>query len=94
MTAHRCPPLSPHLFWDVRPDDIHPEQHAAWLARRVLEYGDWSDWQELVRYYGRTRLAHIVTGIRSLHPRSLAFCKIWFDLPASAFRCSTNPQLR
>jgi hypothetical protein len=86
------PPLSSHLFWDVRPGDIDPEQHAAWLARRVLEYGDWPDWQELVRYYGRERLADIVTRIRSLHPRSLAFSKIWFDLPATAFRCSTNQQ--
>jgi len=84
-------PLSPHLFWDVRADQIDPEKHAAWLARRVLEYGDWPDWQALVRYYGRGRLAGVVTGIRSLHPRALAFCKVWFDLPASAFRCSTQP---
>ena len=84
--------LSPHLYWDVRADEVDPERHAAWLARRVLEYGDWSDWQELVRYYGKERLAEIVTGIRSLHPRAFAFCPIWFDLPASAFRCFTNPQ--
>ena len=68
------------------------EKHAAWLARRVLEYGDWPDWQTLVGYYGKERLAIIVTGIRSLHPRALAFCRIWFDLPDSAFRCSTIRQ--
>jgi hypothetical protein len=86
------PDLPPHLFWDIDPNDIDLEKHAAWLARRVLEYGDWPDWQALVRCYGRDRLATIVTGIRSLHPRALSFCKIWFDLPASAFRCSTSPQ--
>jgi hypothetical protein len=85
------PPLSPHLFWDVRAEEIDVEKHAAWLARRVLEYGDWSDWQALVSYYGKNRLAEIVTGIRSVHPRTLAFCKVWFDLPSSAFRCSTPP---
>jgi hypothetical protein len=84
--------LSPHLFWDVRAEDIDFEKHAAWLARRVLEYGDWPDWQTLVHYYGKDRLAAIVTGIRSLHPRALAFCKVWFGLPASAFRCSKSPQ--
>jgi hypothetical protein len=88
------PTLSPHLYWDVRPSDVDPERHAGWLARRVLEYGDWPDWQALVSYYGRKRLAEIVTGIRSLHPRALAFCIVWFDLPASHFRCSTNPQSR
>lgn len=85
-------PLPAHLFWDVRAEEIDPERHAAWLARRVLEYGDWPDWQTLVRYYGKERLAGIVSSIRSLNPRALAFCKIWFDLPASAFRCSTSPQ--
>jgi hypothetical protein len=90
--APTMPPLSPHLFWDVRVDQIDPEKHSAWLARRVLEYGDWPDWQALVHYYGRSRLADIVTGIRSLHPRAFSFCKVWFDLPASAFRCSTHPQ--
>jgi hypothetical protein len=86
------PPLSPHLLWDVRAENIDFETHASWLARRVLEYGDWPDWQALVRYYGKDRLAEIVTGIRSLQPRALAFCKVWFDLPSSAFRCSTPPR--
>ena len=84
--------LSAHLFWDVRAGEVDPERHAAWLAKRVLEYGDWPDWQELVRYYGRPRLAQIVTEIRSLQPRAFAFCRVWFDLPASSFRCSRNPQ--
>lgn len=86
------PPLSPHLFWDVRAEDIDFEKHAAWVARRVLEYGDWPDWQALVSYYGKGRLAETCTSIRSLQPRALAFCKVWFDLPASAFRCFTPPQ--
>lgn len=85
-------PLSPHLYWDVRADEVDWDRHAAWLARRVLEYGDWCDWQALVRYYGKEKLADIVTGIRSLQPRAFAFCQVWFDLPASAFRCSTQPQ--
>jgi hypothetical protein len=84
--------LSPNLFWDVRFDEIDPDVHAAWLAKRVLEYGDWCDWQMLMQYYGRSRLAEIATGIRSLNPRALAFCKVWFDLPHSAFRCSTQTQ--
>ncbi|MCD8481580.1 MAG: hypothetical protein LR015_02210 [Verrucomicrobia bacterium] len=84
--------LSPELFWDVRMDEVDLEKHAAWVTQRVLEYGDWPDWQVLVRHYGQSNLAAIVTGIRSLHPRVLAFCKVWFNLPESAFRCSTNPQ--
>ena len=83
--------LTPHLFWDVRAEDVDLEQHAAWLTRRVLEYGDWPDWQALVRYYGKERLREIATSIRSLDPKALAFCRIWFDLPDFAFRCSKHP---
>lgn len=86
------PSLPQHLFWDTRPEDIDFEKHAAWIAKRVLEYGDWPDWQLLVRHYGRERLANIVTQIRTLQPKSLAFCEAWFNLPASVFRCSTHPQ--
>ena len=82
--------LSEHLFWDVKRQGVDPERHAAWLAKRVLEYGYWSDWQPLVAYYGKARLAQIVVGIRALSPRAFAFCRAWFQLPATDFRCSTT----
>ena len=83
--------LSEHLFWDVQQGGVDPEHHAGWLAQRVLEYGYWSDWQALVAFYGKARLAQIVVNIRSLNPRAFAFCRAWFQLPASQFRCSTPP---
>ena len=82
--------LSDHLFWDVDRSGIDPERHAAWLAQRVLEYGRWADWQLLVAHYGKPRLADLVTGLRSLQPRALAFCCAWFQLPPSSFRCSAS----
>ncbi len=86
--------LSEHLFWDVDRSTIDPEKHAAWLVKRVLEYGRWSDWQALVGQYGKPRLAKIVVTIRSLQPRAFAFCQAWFQLPPTAFRCSTSTPSR
>ncbi|MES2439379.1 MAG: hypothetical protein V4584_09945 [Verrucomicrobiota bacterium] len=82
--------LSDHLFWDVERSGIDPDRHAAWLAKRVLEYGRWADWQLLVAHYGKPRLAELVTSLRSLQPRSFAFCCAWFQLPPSSFRCSAS----
>lgn len=48
-------------------------------------------WSTETGRIGREGLAEIVIGIRSLHPRAFAFCRIWFDLPHSAFGCSTTP---
>lgn len=88
------PPLSDHLFWDVDRASLDPDRHAAWLAKRVLEHGRWRDWQALVAHYGKVRLAEIVVTIRSLDARAFAFCRVWFELPASRFRCSvTTPSL-
>lgn len=86
--------LSEHLFWDVDRSTIDPEKHAAWLVKRVLEYGRWSDWQALVGQYGKPRLAEIVVTIRSLQPRAFAFCQAWFQLPPTAFRCSISTPSR
>ncbi len=82
--------LSDHLFWDVDRSGIDPERHAAWLAQRVLEYGRRRDWQILVAHYGKPALAELVTGLRSLQPRPFAFCRAWFQLPHSSFRCSAS----
>ncbi len=84
------PPLSEHLFWDVDRISIDPDCHAAWLVKRVLEQGRWSDWQALVGYYGKSGIEKIVANLRSLEPRAFAFCRAWFDRPASFFRCSAS----
>ncbi len=82
--------LSDHIFWDVERSAVDPETHAAWLTRRVLEYGRWRDWQILVAHYGKPRLAELATGLRSLQPKPLAFCCAWFGLPKDSFRCFTT----
>jgi len=84
------PPLSPHLFWDTTPESIDLQKHAVWLTKRVLEYGRWRDWQILLDEFGKSRLATIVVGIRSLDPKAAAFCCAFFALPSSALRCSTS----
>jgi len=92
--ASTQPTLSKHLFWDIHPTELDFDKHAAWLTKRILEYGDWSDWQALIAYYGKTQLAEIAMSVRSMHPKALAFCKVWFDLPEQSFRCSKNPRFQ
>ena len=73
------PALSQHLFWDTDPQGVDPERNATWLVKRVLEYGFWSDWQILLKTYGRARLGEIATNLRSLEPRSAAFVSAYFS---------------
>jgi hypothetical protein len=82
--------LSEHFLWDVDRTGVDPERHASWLSKRVLEYGRWSDWQILVSHYVKPRLTELVISLRSLQPRTFAFCCAWFELPPSSFRCSAS----
>lgn len=82
--------LSDHLFWDVDRATIDPELHAAWLTKRVLEYGRWRDWKILEAHYGKPELGRLATGLRTLQPRAFAFCRAWFQLDPSCFRCSAS----
>lgn len=44
--------FSPHLFWDVRKEDIDLDAHAQYVIQRVLEYGLLGDWNLIKSYYG------------------------------------------
>lgn len=55
------PNLSRTLFWDQRYDDIEWREDALGVIERVLDRGDDSDYEELIRYYGRERIIHALT---------------------------------
>jgi hypothetical protein len=79
--------LSPHLFWDVKQEDIDPNTHQLFVIQRVLEYGLLEDWIATVANYGRKEIAETVVKFRSLEKKSLHFVSAIFDIPLSEFRC-------
>jgi hypothetical protein len=83
-------PFSPTVFWDCDPASIDPEEHRQFVIGRVLTRGLLMDWQALKQLYGVDRLRDEVTRLRSLDPRTLAFCSVYFDLPKESFRCCSK----
>lgn len=65
--------FSPHLFWDVRKEDIDFDVHAQYVIKRVLEYGLLNDWNLIKAYYGLPQIVEIVKELRCLEPRALAY---------------------
>ena len=65
--------FSPHLFWDVRKEDIDLDAHAQYVIQRVLEYGLLGDWNLIKSYYGLPKIVETAKGLRSLEPRALAY---------------------
>ena len=69
MSANECmEQFSPHLFWDVRKEDIDLDAHAQYVIQRVLEYGLLGDWNLIKSYYGLPKIVETAKGLRSLEP--------------------------
>ena len=85
--------FSPHLFWDVRKEDIDLDAHAQYVIQRVLEYGLLGDWNLIKSYYGLPKIVETAKGLRSLEPRALAYKKKKKKTPKEQFRCYTWKQL-
>ena len=85
--------FSPHLFWDVRKEDIDLDAHAQYVIQRVLEYGLLGDWNLIKSYYGLPKIVETAKGLRSLEPRALAYIAAISKTPKEQFRCYTWKQL-
>lgn len=86
--------LSNHLFWDVNPDSLDMEKNAAFIIKRVMEYGLWNDWKIISNYYGNNRIGSIATTFRELDARALYFIMGLTGLKIEAFRCYTTKKIQ
>jgi len=62
------PNLHRRLFWDERYDDIDWQKGARGVIERVLVWGDDGEYEELIRFYGREKIIHVLTKEK---------CSIW-----------------
>lgn len=89
--------FSPNLFWDADYAQIDLELHAPYIVQRVLEYGQYEDWQLIQTFYGLETITTIAKGLRTLEPKALAFIATISHTPIEQFRCYTfrqsNPTL-
>lgn len=93
MVANECiQQLSPHLFWDVRREEIDLERYPQYVIKRVLEYGLMNDWVLLRTYYGLPRIVEEAKKLRELDPRALSYLAAISKTPKTEFRCYTYQQ--
>jgi len=84
--------LSRSLFWDVDPDTVDPEKHAAFIIDKVICLGTMEDFQIIKNYYGKPKIKRVTKKIRYMDDRELNFCSIYFNVPITQFRCYTTKQ--
>jgi uncharacterized protein DUF6922 len=85
--------FSKNLFWDVDQRNFNPAKNERWLFKRVLEYGDLSDWKVIVHHYSIKRIVEELKEVRSLEPRALNFIATISNTPVKNFKCYTQKSL-
>jgi hypothetical protein len=60
-TKKEKPNFDRRLFWDARYEAIDWQECALSVIERVLERGDNSEYEELIRFYGRERIIDVLT---------------------------------
>lgn len=88
--------LRPDLFWDVDVQTIDLEKHKASVIERIITRGHWSEFLEMLQFYGKRTVKQVVLNARWLDKRTLSFCSAIFQTPETAFRCfklaQSNPE--
>ncbi|MDX2283481.1 MAG: hypothetical protein NW241_04935 [Bacteroidia bacterium] len=79
--------FSPSLFWDVDKTALDVERHAVHVADKALTRGTWEDFQTVIAYYGRERVAKIVQNLRYMDKKTLRFSSVYFHIPITEMRC-------
>lgn len=69
------------------------EEHASYIIKRVLEYGQLSDWNRIKEYYTLPVIVSYAQQFRELEPRALTYIAAISNTPIQQFRCYTMRQL-
>lgn len=84
--------FSPHLFWDVKRENLGLEKSKKYIIQRALEYGLLKDWLLIKKVYGLEEITSVSQKLRSLEPKALNFIAIISEKPLESFRCYTLRQ--
>ncbi|XOV91188.1 MAG: DUF6922 domain-containing protein [Bacteroidota bacterium] len=81
--------FSPHLFWDVKRENLGLEKSKKYIIQRALEYGLLKDWLLIKKVYGLEEITSTAMNLRTLDDISLNFISTLSGVPKEKFRCYT-----
>jgi len=80
--------LNKTLFWDVDYKKLDYVENTSFIIRRVLNYGDENDYNELKKIYGLPKIKKIAKEINYINGKNINFWSIIFDIPLNSFKCT------
>lgn len=84
--------FSKHLFWDVNISDIDIDKNSKFVISKVLQYGLFSDWKIIIKYYGAIKIANTAKTIRELDKKTASFLSVISGIKKTEFQCYSTEQ--
>ena len=86
------PDIKKRVFWDVKYDDLDFEKDRFYIIEKVMNYGVWSDFLALIRFYGEDTIKKEIVKSAYLKKDVLNFICVYFNLKPSQFQCYNRRQ--
>jgi len=84
--------LSKHLFWDINAEALDFGINKDIIIQRVLQYGFFSDWLFIYKFYGLETITDVAKNLRDLDDKSIYFISNLSNAPVESFLCYTTKQ--
>jgi len=84
--------LSKHLFWDVDLSAIDQEKNSKYIISKVIQYGLFTDWKQILAFYGTEKITNTARQIKSLDKKTASFIALLTNTPKKSFLCYTTEQ--
>ena len=73
------PEIRKHLMWDYNWGDIDFARLATVVIERVIERGDFQDWREAIRFYGKSKIRETARRSTRLDKKNKRFTYIFLQ---------------
>ena len=91
-TVKKRPDITSTAFWDVDFSTIDFEKRDLFVMEKVVNYGTWSDFLNLIKYYGVDRFKQKIVEAAYLKKDVINFLCVVFELKIEDFTCYTRRQ--
>ena len=73
------PAIRKHLLWEYNWEEIDFSKLATVVVERVIERGNFQDWREIIRFYGKTKIKEIAQKSTRLDNKNKQFTFIFLQ---------------
>lgn len=92
MHTHTQPNIRPFLLWDVNIKGFDFVKNKQLVIARACSLGNFSDFKEVIKFYGLSVIKIELQKTATMDPKSLAFFSHYLNIPLEKFKCYSKKQ--